>query len=72
MPVDTLNTRSNRATLAGVPVKEATVDHFVIGLTQHAQYGYAVNQDREFLGLTTKDREILVKAVEIELRKRLL
>ena len=52
-------------------IKEATANHFVIGLTKHAQYGYAVNRKREFLGLTKKDREILVKAVEIELRRRL-
>ena len=53
-------------------VKEATVNHFTIGLTNNAQYGYAVNQDRKFLGLTKKDQEILVKAVEIELGKKLL
>lgn len=58
--------------LNNLVIKEATVDRFVIGLTQHAQYGYAVNEDRKFLGLTTKDQEILVKAVGIELRKRLL
>ena len=52
-------------------VKEATAAGFVIGLTEHAQYGYAVNQTREFLGLSPKDVKILTKAVEIELRGKI-
>lgn len=52
-------------------VKEATADGFVIGLTQHAQYGYAVNRKREFLGLSPKDVQVLTQAVEINLRKNL-
>lgn len=52
-------------------VKSASADGFVIGITQHAQYGYAVNERREFLGLSSKDIKILTKAVEIELNKRL-
>jgi hypothetical protein len=58
--------------LNNLVVKEATVDRFVIGLTKHAQYGYAVNEDREFLGLTKDDQAIIVRAVGIEIRKRLL
>ena len=52
-------------------IKEATKDHFVIGLTENAQYGYSVNQTREFLGLSPSDIDILMKAAESELRKRL-
>jgi len=52
-------------------VKQATEDMFVIGLSDKAQYGYAVNQDRQFLGLSPKDIEILVEAVEAEVRKKI-
>jgi hypothetical protein len=52
-------------------VKEATEDMFIIGLTDKAQYGYIVNERREFLGLSKKDVDVLVKAVEIEVRKKL-
>ncbi len=53
-------------------VKSATPDGFTIGLTKQAQYGYFVNQKRQFLGLSPADVNILIQAVEIELRKRLL
>jgi hypothetical protein len=53
-------------------VKEATENMFIIGLTSKAQYGYAVNEERRFLGLSKKDIETLVEAVEIEVRKKLL
>ena len=53
-------------------VTEATADSFTIGLTKHVQsYGYYVNERREFLGLTDDDVEILTRAVEIEVRKKL-
>ena len=52
-------------------VKEATKDHFTIGLTENALYGYQVNQTREFLGLSPSDINVLMKAAEAELRKRL-
>ena len=52
-------------------VKSSTVNQFVIGLTDKAQYGYIVNQSREFLGLSDKDVDILIKAVEIEIRKKI-
>jgi len=52
-------------------VKGATPTGFVIGLNQNAQYGYIVNETREFLGLSPKDIEILIKAVEIEVRKKI-
>ena len=52
-------------------VKSSTVNQFVIGLTDKAQYGYIVNESREFLGLSDKDVDVLVKAVEIEIRKKI-
>ena len=52
-------------------VKQATEDMFVIGLSDKAQYGYVVNRDRQFLGLSPQDIEILVEAVEIEARKKI-
>ena len=52
-------------------VLEATENGFVLGLTQHAQYGYYVNEDREFIGLTDGEVEVLVKALEIDLRSKL-
>jgi hypothetical protein len=53
-------------------VKEATATGFVIGLTSNANYGYIVNRSREFLGLSPKDIDILVEAVEIEIRKKVM
>ena len=53
-------------------VKEATATGFVIGLTSNANYGYIVNRSREFLGLSPKDVDILVEAVEIEIRKKVM
>ena len=52
-------------------VKEATVSRFVIGLTTHAQYGYYVNEKREFIGLSPRDVEVMVKAAENDIRKKL-
>jgi len=52
-------------------VKEATISRFVIGLTTHAQYGYYVNDKREFIGLSPRDVEIMVKAAENDIRKKL-
>jgi hypothetical protein len=52
-------------------VKEATANGFKIGLTEHAQYGYEVNEHREFIGLTQGEVDILVKSVQIDLRNKL-
>ena len=52
-------------------VKEATASGFKIGLTKHAQYGYAVNEDREFLGLSEDDVRILVTAAQAEIARKL-
>jgi len=51
-------------------IKKATAEGFTIGLTKNAQYGYAVNQDREFLGLSSSDIDIIVKSVKLELDKK--
>jgi hypothetical protein len=52
-------------------VLEATKDRFRLGLTKQAQYGYAVNEKREFIGLTPGEVQVIVKAVEIDLRRKL-
>jgi len=52
-------------------VKQATVNGFKLGLTNKAQYGYAVNETREFIGLTDKEVDILVRSIEFDLRRKL-
>jgi len=52
-------------------VLEASENGFVLGLTNKAQYGYYVNDKREFIGLTEDEADILVKAVEIDLRSKM-
>ena len=52
-------------------VLEATANGFKIGLTEHAQYGYDVNEEREFIGLTPGEVDLMVKAVQIDLRNKL-
>jgi hypothetical protein len=53
-------------------VNKATPTYFIIGLNQHAYYGFAVNETREFLGLSLKDVDTLVRSIDIEIRKKLL
>ena len=46
-------------------VLQATKTRFVIGLTNHVRhYGYAVNSEREYLGLSPQDMRILVGTVQ--------
>jgi hypothetical protein len=52
-------------------VKSATAKQIVIGLTKHAQYGYAVNETREFLGLGEDDIDVIVRAIEFDIRRKL-
>ena len=52
-------------------VKEATASGFTIGLTKHAQYGFAVNETREFIGLSPDDVEVLMDSAGAELRRKL-
>jgi hypothetical protein len=53
-------------------VKEATPTGFTIGLTKHvSSYGYDVNAKREFLGLTKSDIDVLVEAVNHDVRRKL-
>jgi len=50
----------------------ADAQRFIIGLTQHVQsYGYKVNADREYLGLSPRDVNVLVSAVQAELTKKI-
>jgi len=60
------------ALMNNLVVKEANQNGFSIGLTNHvAHYGYKVNDDREYIGLTDKDVDILVAAVEYDIRAKL-
>jgi len=53
-------------------VLSATESKFTIGLTKHVQhYGYAVNVDREYLGLTNNEIDIIVEAVSIDISEKL-
>jgi len=53
-------------------VLEATDSRFIIGLTQHVRsYGYKVNAQRGFIGLSPKDVDVLVSAVQLELAKKI-
>jgi hypothetical protein len=52
-------------------VLEATENGFRLGLTNNAQYGYYVNQTREFIGLTQGEVDLLVRALEIDLRSKM-
>ena len=52
-------------------VKDATATGFSIGLTKHAQYGYAVDEDRQFLGLTQRDVDILTRSAQAEIARKL-
>lgn len=64
-------------TLSGVlmnsiQVLEAGQYSYKIGLaSQGRPYGYYVNQKREFLGLTSKDVDIIVKAAAIDMKRNL-
>lgn len=50
-------------------VLHADARRFVIGLTPEVRYyGYAVNQTRPYLGLSARQVNIVVKAVENDLR----
>jgi hypothetical protein len=60
------------ALMNNLVLKEATKHRFVIGLTANvAHYGYAVNADREYLGLSPRDVNVLVSAVQAELTKKI-
>ena len=53
-------------------VTEATPKGFKIGLTKQVQnYGYHVNDKREYLGLTDDDVEVLVEAVTLDVSEKL-
>ena len=53
-------------------VLSASETKFTIGLTKHVQYyGYAVNETREYLGLTNEEVDIIVEAVSIDISEKL-
>tara|TARA_Y100000592_G_scaffold9199_2_gene12868 strand:+ start:12460 stop:12975 length:516 start_codon:yes stop_codon:yes gene_type:complete len=53
-------------------VLEATNTGFKIGLTKHVRhYGYDVNLERPFIGLTKKDTQILIDSVAIDIKNKL-
>ncbi len=53
-------------------VHKATASYFIVGLNAHGMYGYAVNETREFLGLSLTDVDVLVRSIDIEIRKKLM
>ena len=60
------------ALMNNLVLKEATRHRFIIGLTANvAHYGYAVNADRQYLGLSPRDVNVLVSAVQAELTKKI-
>ena len=58
------------ALMQNLVVLDATASRFIIGLAAHVRhYGYDVNAEREFLGLSPRDVNVLVSAVQAELTK---
>jgi len=53
-------------------ILHADAQRFIIGLTQHVRhYGYEVNDDREFLGLSQRDVNMIVSAVQFNLARKI-
>ena len=53
-------------------VTEATQNHFKIGLTNQVEsYGYAVNEKREYIGLTNDEVDILVESIRFDILEKL-
>jgi hypothetical protein len=60
------------ALMNNLVVLKATESLFIIGLTQQVRnYGYHVNAQREFLGLSPRDVNVLVSAVQAEITKKI-
>ncbi len=57
--------------MSNLVIKSATSEGFTIGLTQHAGYGYYVNEKREFLGLSSADVDVIIESVKLELDKKI-
>ena len=52
-------------------VLQTTQTKFTIGLTSHVQhYGYYVNEKREYIGLSSKDVDILNMTVQEEIKRK--
>jgi len=59
---------SSGALMNNLVVLHADAQRFVIGLSPHVRYyGYGVNKDRPFIGLSPRQVDIIVKAVELDL-----
>jgi hypothetical protein len=53
-------------------VLEAKSSSFKLGLTKHVRhYGYDVNNEREYIGLTKKEVDILVETVAIDIGNKI-
>jgi hypothetical protein len=53
-------------------VLRATQNQFVIGLTNHVKYyGYRVNAEREFIGLSDRDVKILVATAQAIIKSKI-
>jgi hypothetical protein len=63
---------SSGALMNNLVVLHASAEKFILGLTPNVRhYGYHVNADREYLGLSAQDINVIVSAVEYELTKKL-
>lgn len=60
------------ALMNNLRVLQATDSFFIIGLTQEVwSYGYKVNAQRPYLGLSPRDVDVLVLAVQAEITKKI-
>jgi len=60
------------ALMNNLMVLQATDSFFIIGLTQEVRrYGYKVNAEREFLGLSPRGVDVLVSTVQAEIAKKI-
>ena len=59
------------ALMNNLVVLQTTQTKFTIGLTSHVQhYGYYVNEKREYIGLSSKDVDILNMTVQEEIKRK--
>ena len=60
------------AMMNNLVLMEATKHRFIIGLTNRVRsYGYDVHAERPFIGLSPRDVNVLVSAVQAELTKKI-
>ena len=59
------------ALMNNLVILQTTQTKFTIGLTSHVQhYGYYVNEKREYIGLSSKDVDILNMTVQEEIKRK--